>query len=91
MLGMIAARHAMSDLFASNADPKAALAIITLPSARIQLQQDDISQLMTGAMLALHEDGASLTGGHTSEGETMQIDFAITGTRMKANSCCQKG
>ena len=79
MLGMIAARHAMSDLFASNADPKAALAIITLPSARIQLQQDDISQLMTGAMLALHEDGASLTGGHTSEGETMQIGFAITG------------
>ena len=79
MLGMIAARHAMSDLFASNGDPKAALAIITLPSARIQLQQDDISQLMTGAMLALHEDGASLTGGHTSEGETMQIGFAITG------------
>ena len=79
MLGMIAARHAMSDLFASNAEPKAALAIITLPSARTQLQQDDISQLMTGAMLALHEDGASLTGGHTSEGETMQIGFAISG------------
>ena len=90
VLGMIAARHAMSDLFASNADPKAALAIITLPSARRQLQQDDISQLMTGAMLALHEDGAVLTGGHTSEGETMQIGFAISGTPHEGNTTLPK-
>ena len=79
LLGKISARHAMSDLFASNAKPLSAMAIITLPSALSALQQDDISQIMAGAMLALHEDGAKLTGGHTSEGETMQVGFAVTG------------
>lgn len=78
-LGMIAARHAMSDLFASNARPVSALAMITLTPALARLQQDDISQIMAGAMLALYEEGAMLSGGHTSEGDTMQVGFAVTG------------
>lgn len=79
LLGKIAARHAMSDLFASNVTPHSALAIITLPEARQQMQQDDIAQLMAGGMLALHEDGATLGGGHTSQGKTLQIGFSVTG------------
>ncbi|MGC6484942.1 MAG: selenide, water dikinase SelD [Candidatus Puniceispirillales bacterium] len=79
-LGCIAARHAMSDLFASHAQPLNALAIITLPAALARLQQDDISQIMAGAMAALHEDGAQLSGGHTSEGNSLQVGFAVTGT-----------
>ncbi len=80
-LGIITVRHALSDLFASNARPLSAHALITLPPAVIQLQQDDISQLMTGAMLALQTEGAVLAGGHTSEGDSMQLGFSVTGVR----------
>ena len=79
MLGRIAALHALSDLFASHAKPLSALAILTLPHAFSSLQRQDITQVLAGAMLALHEHGAALAGGHTAEGEAMQVGFAVTG------------
>ena len=83
MLGRIAALHAMSDLFASHAKPIAALAVLTLPSAIARLQQDDITQILAGATLALTEEGASLNGGHTAEASAMQVGFSVTGTPIK--------
>ena len=43
------------------------------------LQKDDITQLLSGAMLALHEEGAYLAGGHTSQAQDLQVGFAVTG------------
>ena len=83
MLGRIAALHAMSDLHASHAKPIAALAVLTLPSAIARLQQDDITQILAGATLALTEEGASLNGGHTAEASAMQVGFSVTGTPIK--------
>ena len=79
LLGRIAAHHALSDLYASHAEPKVALATLTLPRAVARLQQDDISQIMAGAMLAFAEEGVILSGGHTSEAGEMQVGFTITG------------
>ncbi|MCE2518154.1 MAG: selenide, water dikinase SelD, partial [Alphaproteobacteria bacterium] len=79
LLGRIAALHALSDLFASHAKPHSALAILTLPAALAALQKEDITQLLAGAMLALHEHGAYLAGGHTSQADHMQVGFAVTG------------
>ena len=79
MLGRIAALHAMSDLFASHAQPHSALAILTLPHAFSRLQKNDITQILAGAMLALREHGADLVGGHTSAGAELQVGFAVTG------------
>ena len=86
ILGRIAALHAMSDLFASNAKPLSALAILTLPHAFSSLQRQDITQLLAGAMLAFHEHDAALAGGHTSEGNAMQVGFAVTGVLPEKNT-----
>ena len=79
ILGRIAALHAMSDLFSSHAKPHSALAILTLPHAFSTLQKNDITQILAGAMLALHQHGAKLAGGHTSAGADLQVGFAVTG------------
>ena len=79
MLGRIAALHALSDLFASHAQPRSALALLTLPHAFSTLQKNDITQILAGAMQALHQHGAVLAGGHTSAGAELQVGFAVTG------------
>ena len=86
-LGRIAALHAMSDLYASHAKPHHALALLTLPAAMADLQKDDITQILAGAMVAFYENGAYLAGGHTaqSDGDAMQVGFAVTGFREKAD------
>jgi len=81
LLGRIAALHALSDLYASNAKPLTALALLTLPPALARLQQDDITQILAGAMLALAEEETRLIGGHTSESDALQVGFSVTGTR----------
>jgi len=84
LLGRIAALHALSDIFASNSKPETALAVLTLPSALARLQEDDITQILAGAMLALAESGTRLVGGHTSESSALQVGFSVTGTRPKS-------
>lgn len=79
LLGRIAALHALSDIYASCAKPHHALAVLTLPSAMADLQKDDITQLLAGAMCAFHENGAYLAGGHTAQANDLQVGFAVTG------------
>ena len=79
--GKIAAIHALSDLYAANAQPRYALAILSLAQARADLQQNQLTQLLTGALLALSEAGVQLIGGHTGESEGTAAGFAVTGLR----------
>ena len=79
--GKIAALHALSDLYAANAQPRYALAILSLAQARADLQQNQLTQLLTGALLALSEAGVQLIGGHTGESEGTAAGFAVTGLR----------
>ncbi len=78
-LGKIAATHALSDLYAANATPATALAIVNLAEARFDLQQDQLTQLLAGGITALAAAGVRLVGGHTSEGGALSIGFAVTG------------
>ena len=83
-LGKIAAIHALSDLYAANAIPTTALAIINLAGAKKNLQQDQLTQLLAGGIIALADSGVKLVGGHTSESAEMSIGFATTGWRYRA-------
>ena len=80
-LGRIAAVHAMSDIYAANAVPVWAMAAVTLGSARVDLQQSQLAQLMAGGLVALSEAGAQLVGGHTGESEALGIGYSVTGWR----------
>ncbi len=77
--GKMAALHALSDLFAMNARPFAALAIVTLPFARGPIQESMLYELLSGAIEVFKEHGVTLTGGHTTEGSELAVGFAVTG------------
>jgi selenide,water dikinase len=79
LLGRIAALHSVSDLYAMNARPFTALAIATLPFARGPVQEQQLFELLSGAVRSLDEMGAVLAGGHTTEGQELAVGFSVTG------------
>jgi selenide,water dikinase len=79
LFGRIAALNAVSDLYAMNARPFAALAIATLPYARGPIQEAQLFELLGGAVASFRQLGVVLTGGHTTEGSELALGFAVTG------------
>jgi selenide, water dikinase len=79
LFGRVAALHAVSDLYAMNARPFAALAIATLPFARGPIQEAQLFELLAGAQRSFRELGVTLAGGHTTEGSELAVGFAMTG------------
>ncbi len=77
--GRIAAHHAMSDLFAMGAVPRIALAIATVPAMADALMEDDLLQMMSGAVSVFSSHGVRLVGGHSAESSELSIGFTVTG------------
>ena len=74
--GRIAAHHALNDLYAMNAAPSHALAIVTVPSMAGALMEEELFQVMSGAVAVFGEHGVSLAGGHSAEGAELAVGFA---------------
>lgn len=79
VFGQIVAHHALSDLFAMGAMPQSALAIATLPAAPEAKMQEQLYHLLAGANQVLQQAGASLVGGHTTEGAELALGLACNG------------
>jgi selenide,water dikinase len=79
LFGRVAALNALSDLYAMNARPFSALAIATLPVARGPVQEEQLFELLSGALESFARLGVVLTGGHTTEGNELALGFAVTG------------
>ena len=77
IFGQISAEHALSDIFAMNASPHSAQAMVQLPLATSELQKRDMSQLMQGALKVLNEHGCALIGGHTTEDQNLNLGFSV--------------
>ena len=78
--GRIGAHHALNDLFAMGADPAFALALATVPAMADALMEEDLFQMMSGAVSVFREHGVDLVGGHSAEGAELGIAFSVTGT-----------
>ena len=78
--GRISAHHALNDLFAMGADPKFALAIATVPLMADPMMEDDLFQMMSGALDVFAAHGVDLVGGHSAEGGELALAFSVTGT-----------
>ncbi|MCW8084784.1 selenide, water dikinase SelD [Sabulicella glaciei] len=79
LAGRIAAAHALGDLAAMGAEPRAALALVALPDAAPAVQEGDLFQLLHGARSVLGPAGAALLGGHSAEAAQPMIGFSVTG------------
>ncbi len=79
IFGQIAAAHALNDIFAMQAEPRTALALITLPLGTPKKMRDDLVQVMAGAVAILNQEQTTLIGGHTAEGLELSASFAVNG------------
>lgn len=79
LFGQISAHHCLSDLFAMGARPHSALAIVTIPYGLPTQQEELLYQLLSGVLKGLGQAGATLIGGHTTEGPELACGLTCNG------------
>ncbi|MEM9556750.1 MAG: selenide, water dikinase SelD [Acidobacteriota bacterium] len=80
LVGRVAAVNAASDLLATGAAPRHALALVTLPEALDDAEAEEtLAQILAGMRAGLRPLGAVLLGGHTTTGAELQVGLSIDG------------
>ncbi len=80
LVGKAAAANALSDLFATGAAPRYAMALVNLPEEESPDQQEEILyQVLAGARSLLDARGVLLLGGHTTVGPELTVGFSVDG------------
>ncbi|MEM8602395.1 MAG: selenide, water dikinase SelD [Cyanobacteria bacterium P01_H01_bin.121] len=83
--GQITANHCLNDLYAMGAQPHSALAIATIPYGAAAQQEESLYQLLAGGVQVLGAAGATLVGGHTTEGAELAFGLTCNGFCNEAN------
>lgn len=79
LFARITAVHALGDIWASGAEPQAAVATLILPAMADTLQAAMVAEIMDAASKVFKDAGADIVGGHTSTGAELSLGFTITG------------
>lgn len=77
LFGAIAATNALSDVYAMGGRPVTALGILAFPIA--SLSNDVITEVMQGACDTLKKAGATLSGGHSIDDDTLKFGLSVNG------------
>ncbi|MCB1361251.1 MAG: selenide, water dikinase SelD, partial [Rhodobacteraceae bacterium] len=79
LMARIATVHALGDIWAMGAIPQAALVQLILPRLSEPLQTRTLAEIMAGVAEVLATAGASIAGGHTTQGAELTIGLTVTG------------
>jgi selenide,water dikinase len=79
LVGRIAVLNSLSDLWAMGSEPLGAMAIVTLPAGSPTQQTEMLYQLLAGGVRELTAAGATLWGGHTTEGPELTVGYTVAG------------
>ncbi len=79
VFGQVAANHSLGDIFAMGAEAQAAMAIATVPYGKERIVEQQLHQMMQGALQILNQHNAALIGGHSSEGVELSFGLSVTG------------
>jgi selenide,water dikinase len=88
--GMIAANHALGDIYAMGATPQRALAIATVPFGVEAKVEAELAQMLAGANAVLRAAGCALIGGQMGDGAELALGFAVQG-RVAREALTRKG
>ncbi|MFT4570761.1 MAG: selenide,water dikinase [Hyphomicrobiaceae bacterium] len=75
--GRIAALNAMSDAWAAGAKPTTALAIAAVREGSPRAQEQELFELLAGAVFEFERAGAQLVGGHSIENANTMLGFTV--------------
>jgi len=90
LAGQIAALNALSDFYAKAIEPRAAVALVTVPQGPTAQQEEFLSHLLEGSLAILRPINVPIVGGHTIEGPQAIIGFTILG-QQGAGPLARKG
>ena len=77
--GRLTAHHCLNDIYAMGAVPTSAMALATVPLMSAALMEDELHQMLLGAVEVLNADGVPLVGGHSAEGAELSLGLAVSG------------
>jgi selenide,water dikinase len=80
LVGRVAAINSVSDLYATGAEPRYALALVAIPQDASPDEAEEILfQVLSGARAVLDAEGVTLMGGHTTTAPELLVGFSIDG------------
>ncbi|HEY5680981.1 MAG TPA: selenide, water dikinase SelD [Pseudomonadales bacterium] len=79
LFGRITAHHALNDIIAMGGKGTAALAMASVPLMSEALMEEDLFQLLRGAVDVLNAHEVPLVGGHSSEGAELSLGLTVAG------------
>ena len=91
VFGQITANHCLGDIYAMGAEPRTALAIVTLPLGPENKMEMQLEELLAGAVELLNKAQTALVGGHTTEGSELVLGLALSGVAAPAGLLYKKG